>query len=188
MPDLLHRMNGLQAWDNTPREEKLTWGEGPWVDEPDKVQWVDTETNLDCLIVRNHSGVWCGYVGLPPGHRLHGVAYTEAEGGDGQWWLDVHGGLTFSGACQDHEDADLSHGICHLPLPGRPADVWWLGFDCGHALDQMPALDARMRDYEKMTGVKLPQLPALVGDPFRSVYRDLPYVQEQVTRLAEQLA
>ncbi len=26
--------------------DKATWGDGPWVDEPDKVHWIDPETDL----------------------------------------------------------------------------------------------------------------------------------------------
>lgn len=32
-----------------------------------------------------------------------------------------------------------------MPAPGRPSDVWWLGFDMGHAWDVLPGMDARLR-------------------------------------------
>lgn len=61
--------------------DKSAWGPGPWQSEPDKAQWVDEATGLPCLAVRNSGGAWCGYVGVLPGHPLHGVDYsTEVEG------------------------------------------------------------------------------------------------------------
>ena len=48
--------------------DKSTWGPGPWQSEPDKLQWVDKETQFDCLIVRNGEiGNLCGYVGTTTG-------------------------------------------------------------------------------------------------------------------------
>jgi len=69
------------------------WGEGPWNNEPDRDVWVDPITDLDCLINRGPSGAWCGYVGVGPDHPLHGVQYDDVD-------VDVHGGLTYSVACQ----------------------------------------------------------------------------------------
>jgi hypothetical protein len=71
----------------------------------------------------------CGYCGVPPGHPLHGGKGDE---------LEVHGGITYSAPCQ------VDGPICHVPLPGEPDDVFWLGYDCGHAFDIQPGLDARM--------------------------------------------
>jgi hypothetical protein len=148
--------------------------DGAWHDEPDKVHWLHEETDLDCLAVRSHFGVWCGYVGLPPGHPLHGTGYDKAhQAAD----LDAHGGLTHAGSCD--EDAEEGHGICHVPLPGRPADVWWLGFDCGHYLDFAPRLTVPL-DEEGQRGAWRH------GE--REQYRTLAYVQDVCERLAHQLA
>ncbi|HVJ44675.1 MAG TPA: hypothetical protein VM639_24470 [Dongiaceae bacterium] len=141
--------------------DKKAWGHGPWLDEPDKRQWVDEATNLDCLMVRNHSGVWCGYVGVSEGHPSFGKDYDDVP-------VDAHGGLTFAAFCR--EDAG-EFGICHVPEAGRPHRIWWLGFDCAHAGDQTPASDARCG-----------------WAAFRDdVYRDDAYVQAEVTQLARQL-
>jgi hypothetical protein len=50
--------------------DKLDWGAGPWVTEPDKVLWQDEATGYWCLANRNWrvSGSWCGYVAVPPSH------------------------------------------------------------------------------------------------------------------------
>src|SRR5688572_25406873 len=98
--------------------DKSAWPQGPWHDEPDKVQWIDPVTNLDCLIVRNNSGALCGYVGVSEGHSLFEKEYGVAA-------VQVHGGLTFASFCQGRK-AGNEHGICHVPAPGRPERVWWL--------------------------------------------------------------
>jgi hypothetical protein len=144
----------------TPREwthiDKSGWGPGAWQDEPDKIQWVDEETGLDCLMVRHDSlGHWCGYVGVAEGHPAFEKDYDDVD-------VRVHGGLTFAAACQ----ADA----CHVPEPGRPEKVWWLGFDCAHAFDLSPSFRGRDR---------------IFGD--RADYRDRAYVEAEIAALAGQL-
>lgn len=167
-----------KAWTHEGRPELNRWGlppvDGPWMTEPDKVHWIDHASDLDCLAVRNHFGAWCGYVGLPPGHPLHGVGYDDAESrGD----LDVHGGLTFASACRESTQGE-GYGICHAPLPGRPHDLWWLGFDCHHFGDLAP-YDAAMAA-TWAAGVSL-----LIDG---AVYRDLAYVKAETGNLARQVA
>lgn len=172
-------------WDEL---DKAAWGDGPWVREPDKVQWVDLATGLDCLARRNPAyGNWCGYVGVPPGHPLHGAEYDDERAER----LEVHWGLTFAGACDDGPE---EVALCHVPGPGRPAGVWWLGFDCGHAFDYAPGLQAIVKAAARWAGgpwQDLAELPA--GDdgrwgPLREVYRDLGFVQRECAALAAQLA
>jgi hypothetical protein len=150
-----------------PREwshiDKSTWPAGPWQSEPDKIQWVDPATGLDALMVRHESyGHWCGYVGVAEGHPAFGKGYDAVD-------AEVHGGLTFADACQ--EDAAEGHGVCHIPEPGRPEHIWWLGFDCAHAYDLSPAPRGLAR---------------LFGDS--STYRDRAYVEAEIADLARQLA
>ena len=109
--------------------DKSTWTRGPWDHEPDKAQWTDDATRLPCLIVRGPHGALCGYVGVSPDHPWFGKGYDDEA-------ADVHGGLTFSGSCQ--EGGDPSRGICHIPAEGQPDNVWWLGFDCAHYRDLIP--------------------------------------------------
>jgi hypothetical protein len=161
--------------------DKSEWGDGPWTGEPDKIQWVDAATGLDCLIHRGPSGALCGYVGVPQGHPAYGVGYDDVRNSDGEY-PDVHGGLTYAAACMDTDDE--SHGICHVPEPGRPHDVWWLGFDCGHFSDLMPGLVARERIMAReleTKGIKWPE------SPYGSTYKTVDYVREEVANLASQL-
>jgi hypothetical protein len=142
-------------------------GPGPWWDEPDKVHWIDPVSDCDCLVVRNHFGAWCGYVAVPPGHPWHGVEYGEMEE-----VVRVHGGLTFADRCREDERG-AGFGICHVPFPGRPHDVWWLGWDACHGGDLAPVLEADF-DFD---------VPG-----FSDVYRDLDYARAQTEFLARQVA
>lgn len=130
--------------------------EGSWKDEPDKIQWQDEETGLPCLIVRGPSGALCGYVGVDESHPAHGKGYEEVD-------VAVHGGLTFADRCAESADG---RGICHIPTPGEPEHVWWLGFDCAHYGDVCPAYESGLWD---------------------GCYKELAYVEHEVRGLARQL-
>jgi hypothetical protein len=123
------------------------WPSGEWDSEPDKAQWIDEATGLDCLIVRNRHGALCGYVGVDGMHPWYGHNYSNdctQQPACGATWcghapdclVDVHGGLTFSSFCDDGGDERIA--ICHVPAPGRPDRVWWFGFDCWHSGDFAP--------------------------------------------------
>lgn len=143
----------IGAREGTVREYRTTdkseWRDGQWQDEPDKVQWIDNATDMDCLIVRGPSGALCGYVGVLPTHPWHGKDYsacTQTPQCEESWCdhtvgsrTSVHGGLTFADSCQ-HTD-DESRGVCHVPLNGRSDSVWWFGFDCAHYGDVTPKHD-----------------------------------------------
>jgi hypothetical protein len=161
--------------------DKSTWGDGQWQDEPDKMQWVDEATDLDCLLVRNRMGALCGYVGVPPEHPWHGKDYgAKVIQGGGEWdgridgIIDVHGGLTYAASCD--EGADEAKGICHVPLPGRSPEMWWFGFDCGHSFDIAPGYEARDRERGHAP-------LRFGGESYRSVH----YVRNECAKLAQQL-
>jgi hypothetical protein len=116
---------------------------------------------------RNRMGVWCGYAAVPPGHPYHGKRYDEVD-------VEVHGGLTYAAACAGE--------ICHKPAAGEPHDVWWFGFDCGHAWDLAPGYSKVVDEVRNMAGLEpRPRFPD-------EVYRDAAYVRSEVEQLAEQLA
>lgn len=148
---------------------------GPWDAEPDKVQWVDRETRLDCLALRNHWGSWCGYVGLQEWHPLFEVEYMDVP----YVFSDVHGGLTFSDLCMEDERPQ-GQRVCHIPPPGSSDRVWWLGFDCGHSGDLIPGM---IRHHESFLRAN----PQFRGLHLGETYKDLRYVQREVTSLARQL-
>lgn len=139
--------------------DKSQWGDGPWQSEPDRKEWRDEATGLTCLAVRQPSlGHWCGYVAVPPGHPAHEADYDDVE-------AYVHGGLTYGNKCQGL--------VCHVPAPGEPDDVFWLGFDCAHCGDLSPGMAARERQFGWMPSDR---------------YRDLKYVEQQCASLAKQLS
>jgi hypothetical protein len=161
--------------------DKSDWGDGPWQVEPDRVDWV--HEGLACLALRGPMGSWCGYVGVPRAHPLHGCHYAEDARVSA---LEVHGGITYSAECTDD--------ICHVPAPGMPDDVWWLGFDCGHAFDFSPGRAARERSLIEPGLLdpdgQIAKLARLVteGHYPHEEYRELDYVRTEVNHLADQLA
>lgn len=154
--------------------DKSDWGDGPWQSEPDRIEW--RAHGFPCLMLRSpHGGMWCGYVGVPPGHPWHGARYDDLDVG-------VHGGLTFGQPCMNDE-RPLHERVCHVPEPGEPDDVWWLGFHAWWQSDIAPAYEARMREHHIET----------VFEHFRHddphyAYRDVEYVRAEVESLAAQCA
>lgn len=174
--------------------DKSGWGEGPWRDEPDRVEW---SHGFPCLIIRNEktSGSLNGYVAVPPGHPWHKQHYDNVD-------AMVHGGLSFGGewsppewdwvpTAAEKEAAGFVAAVRESPTDatargayadwlrdrGRDGDAdllvsvpswWWLGFDCAHAGDLCPAMSF------------------LFTDPYGDVYRDVVYVTAETNSLAEQ--
>jgi hypothetical protein len=161
-----------QTW--TFRDRK-GWSNGPWDNEPDKMQWTDADTGLPCMIQRNHFGALCGYVGVSRAHPDYGKDYEQVE-------VSVHGGLTYAATCDPWFDPETGQGICHVPEPGEPDDVWWLGFDCGHAFDLSHGLDAH---YRKLAGSEL--APYGNDGTRMETYCDMVYVRAECALLALQL-
>ncbi len=149
------------------KHDRTGWTSGPWDNEPDRVEF--EHAGLPCILHRSPAGHWCGYVGVSPVHPLHGKSYDsyedEAEGtySSPVDALLVHGGITYGHECVDP--------ICHVPKPGEPEHLWWLGFDCAHSGDYSP------RDFRN-------------GDIPNGyeVYKTAAYVRRETEQLAEQLA
>lgn len=141
-------------------------------------------------MVRSRFGNWCGYAGVPPGHPWYQSDYNDVD-------VSVHGGLTYAEFCDE-----TGGPICHVAKPGEPARVWWLGFDCGHAMDYAPGLAAITRkalEASKDSGARLlldsrryepyDHESAILAGPFemRDVYRTATYVRAEVDGLAKQI-
>jgi hypothetical protein len=140
------------------REEKLAkFGSGPWMDEPDRVEF--EAFGLPCLITRHpECGHLCGYVAVLPGHPLHGVDHHAEPVAE---LLAHRSGVNYSKPCAD--------GVCHVPQPGEPDDVWWFGFHCAEYGDAMPI----SFDFMKAMG---------------GTYKTIDYVRTECGMLAAQLA
>lgn len=151
------------------RDERINlWGEGPWIDEPDRVEW--RTAGLPCLVRRGISGALCGYVAVPPEHPYHGKHYGEVDE------LLAPGGVNYSALCNGDD-------ICHVPEPGEPDNVFWFGFDCGHmGQDFVPA-------FARSNGVFGSLMPeGLRQRMFDVEYRTFEFVRDATEFLAQQLA
>lgn len=191
-------------------KDKTTWGDGPWVCEPDKRQWIDAVTEMSCLMVRGPSGAWCGYVGVPEGHPLHGKCYDDID-------IEVHGGLTFAGHCADmsvvcwqkncdqadrhrREAKQYPHGDSAewlkewLPVLGD-YDLW-KAHKVETAICHVPAIGEPDHLYwfgfdTSHAGDVCPKYAAKYPSGFADgyeTYKDAAYVETQVASLAKQIA
>lgn len=139
---------------------KSEWGPGPWHDEPDSDRWRDPLTGLRCYAVRNPiTGTWCGYVEVPRTSVLYGLPISHRLMCRK---VHVHGGVTWSRRMR---------GV---------SSAWLIGFDCAHARDQMPALEATLR--QAMPGYERPSILR----EYES-YKTLAAVRAEVTAMAEQV-
>lgn len=138
--------------------DKSIFAEGPWQEEPDYVAWVDETTMYPCVARRNIFGAWGGYVGVDSSHPLYAVN-TLAEVYD---FIEVHRGIHYTSFSMD-ESRNFEPPIRH----------WWIGFDCMEPNDLLPHSVHQIRPPRKRKN---------------RAYRDLPYVKDQVTKLAHQLA
>lgn len=100
--------------------DKSTWGPGPWQEEPDKIQYVDEATGLPCLIVRNGPtiGALCGYVGVLPGHPLHGKRDTQYTMESMKQHIEYFGKLAKQDPMRELlEDADVNETLGAVLVP-----------------------------------------------------------------------
>ena len=184
----------VREWTREDRSLRmgLPLPEGPWSTEPDKVQWVDQNTGLDCLIVRNAGGALCGYVGVDPSHPWHGKHYSaclandpacedrySCDHGTPEGKIEVHGGITFASSCQESEEVPQENLICHVPFEGRSPDIWWFGFDCAHLRDLSP--------YDLAKAISENFLYPWTDPRGYDEYRDIDYVKAECREMALQL-
>lgn len=199
-----------KEWANTPKDD---WRPGPWLNEPDKVQWVDEETGLDCLIVRGPSGVLCGYVGVPPEHPWHGVDYNQCLIGDAceeefcwdhrpESKMEVHGGLAYSAACQEpyteeewEEKRQDPKWVEYMERRGYPDDPtyeeyveWARGTAICHVAEEGRPEDVWWFGFDcSHLGDVSPGFGSTSGVFHEGTYKTRGYVESEVRGLARQL-
>lgn len=120
-----------------PCTDRKDWPKGEWDNEPED-RYDFESAGFPCFIHRSRLGNWCGYVGIPESHPYFGKDYSGLD-------LEVHGGLTFASKCREGDH------LCHIPKPGQPDNIWWLGFDCAHGGDLIPGITSffsHMESYE----------------------------------------
>lgn len=114
-------ITALQIYHNPDRKPD---GDGPWANEADKVAWVDAETGLGCIMLRQEDGTISGYTGVGPDHPLFGFNVDAIPTGIVS---TVHGGLTYSKACEVNRFARVAWGepreerytVCHVTMLHR---------------------------------------------------------------------
>lgn len=166
-----------QAYKDVVKREG--WAPGPWDDEPlDKAVWTDEATGYPCMIVRHpRNGNWCGYVGVPEGHKLYGVGYVDLYDVDD---LELPAEVNYSAPC--FEEGPEEKSICHIPLPGESDNVWWFGFDCGHYMDISPGTEAALRQINEKYDIGA---SSWVPFDVRPTYKTEAYVRSLTSSLAE---
>jgi len=185
--------------------DKSAWGGGPWDDEPDKVQWIDKETDLDCLIVRNRGGALCGYVGVPPSHPWFEKGYDDVD-------VSVHGGLTFSDTCNESTRAAWERARADLPRWRAEAAKYpkgdaaqlikrfepfaddydgWAMYHQSVAICHIPAPgrpEVWWFGFDCAHCMDISPAHAAFGYSDGEFYRDIEYVKSEVASLARQLS
>ena len=182
----------------------------PWETEPDSLEF--EAEGLPCVMLRNHYGIWCGYVGVDREHPLYGLP-TNHELKLPSSWFEGRRGLEGTGpmdlfihvlsgkklldacpismACQVHGGVNFAEDS---PPGQAPDGRWWFGFDCGHGGDYMPELPDSIA---QITGEIIDSMPSDVRDTMREImsktaaqtgdYRDQQYVVSECQSLAAQL-
>ena len=131
--------------------------------------WV-TEAGFRAIVIMTDIGFHCGYVGVAPGHPLHGADYdrhSNALGDAPSSVFDVHGWLTFSG----------ERGGSMI----EENDLWWFGFDCGHCGD------APSPEYLEKMQQEYPD-SSFMWEHVEGVFRDVDYCVAECESLARQIA
>ena len=160
-------------------------------------KWV-SKTGLPCFVIINeHLGHRCGYVGVSPNNNFYKIDCNEpVEFLDGtedysmgvniisvpqlgslSREVEVHGGLTFSGD--------------QLPDIENEENLWFFGYDCGHAWDAPDFITLRKLlppDSEAIKNItKYQELTSQFLHNQSGVIRTLDYCENQCEKLAEQL-
>ena len=154
-----------------------------------------------CVVTFGSMGHRCGYVGIPKNHPLYGKGYDDyleikkSDIGDREIsgiiplfldcldederirieaYFQCHGGITYAGGGENSK----------YPIK---SDLWWFGFDCGHAGDKADLLYAMQkfpnRQEEYRTRLFVENMYPIEDD----VIRTEEYVEEECKKLAEQL-
>jgi len=126
----------------------------------------------ECLVTTNGGGVRCGYLRVPVGHPWHGKDYDDID-------ANCHGSLTFADADEPCDKAGEDN-------------AWWVGFDCGQALTDLPdpeLIIADGREFIKESLLFMEQRRMMYPGPYylpKREVRSTDYVADQLRSLAEQ--
>ena len=166
----------MNAWENEPNEDAFE------------------ASGLSCIMKRDHNLVWTGHVGVPPSHALfrqrrdvlvevpsdavglpvdvkrvcmadvHGIVPPAIKAGNLPLsvLVAVHGGLWSTGVRAENPE------------------LWFFGFQCGHAGDYRPADPSNQQARQNAATTERPYTP--------DNYRTYDYARKECEGLAAQLA
>ena len=172
-------------------------------EDPEKRYIIEREfehAGYKCVVIFGNVGHRCGYVGIPKNHPLYGKDYgdhleikksdvvdravsgifpligaclDEDERIRIEAYFQCHGGITYAGG-GEHSDCPIE------------SDLWWFGFDCGHAGDKSDLDYAIQKFPSHRKGYQLRKIVEskyLIDD----VIRTEEYVADECKKLAGQL-
>ena len=118
-----------------------------WENEPNRKEF--EYKGFKCLVRRtpNDLGHLCGYIELPKDCELKNASYDDIG-------ISVHGGLTFQGQLQ-----------------GETKDRYFLGFDCAHGGDLIPAIHRHG-----------------IASHKDDTYKNMAYVEKEIKSMVDQLS
>lgn len=153
----------IKHHDFTKEQKTEFFGEGLWVDEPDRVLF--EHLGIECILRRviclepngyYFGGHICGYCILPLGHPLENKSFEDID-------LSVHGGITYVEKFKN-------------------TDQTVIGFDCGHLGDLLPSM-LKYRKEKSLSENKIPYVGFI-----KENYKDMDYVMEECKKMAKQIS
>lgn len=120
-----------------------------------------------CVVLFQPAGYRCGYVGLPKDNQYYEKDYNDIP-------VDCHGGLTYADRVLSYQD---------------DKDVWWIGFDCGHACDGFD-ID-KLKEYYADNDEVMKTINYMHGYHMmvnkEHEFRTFDYVKEECKKIVDQL-
>ncbi len=153
----------------------------PWDQEPNLVKF--EAEGLPCEMLRHEAGHWCGYVGVGQDHPWFGLSCNSMikpskEMLERRQLSDISL-LDFALYLVSRKDPEeelpislalhVHGGIGYAEGDDANNDLWWFGFDCGHAGDLVPAVQD------------------ILPKNLRGTYRTADFVIAECQNLAKQL-
>lgn len=163
---------------SNPFDDPRTWGPGPWIGEPGvgHEEWYHYKDYI-CVIKRQFSGNWCGYVHVP----MTSPFFKKVKEAENDWdiEIEVHGSITYSGKTLPWEKKGPKKGL-------------WIGFDTSHSDDIWPLYEAQMEFMKEKLPDIIKDLNKITGEiremfPMIKTYKTLQFVRDECKSMIDQI-